>query len=88
MRGEKSFLRVKNTRVRDVKSRYVELLKHDLGHAFTVGGGVPGRFGDKYRMFGRVAKHNFLESVLDEGRYWREVLNCSVTALSDQYNKG
>lgn len=38
-------------------------------------------------MFRRVAKHDFLESMLDEGRYWREVLNCSVTALSDQYTK-
>jgi hypothetical protein len=58
--------RIKDTSVRYVKRGNLEVFKHNFCHPLTVGGYIPGWFGDQDRMLGWVDLDDIVENMRDE----------------------
>ena len=65
--------RVQHSCIRNVECRHLELLKHDFGHAFAVGGSVPGGLGDEDGMILRFAIEDIFQRVANHRRDRLEV---------------
>lgn len=68
-------IRIQNACIRDVKGWNIELFKHNLGHALSVGRRIPCWFSDKDWMFSCVTSHDIVNGMFDQWFYWVEVLD-------------